>query len=278
MQSIRPFLILLALIGLAILTLQNVSPSLPLVFLGFKTQALPLAVWVVGAVAAGVMTTLAITGLLGLSNQTARPFARPDARATSRRSNTNTRFRPTTDTEQNTEQTSMPDLDWVSQSQNPASATKAAVEANPTANQNPRDWGETRNSLEDWEDWEGYENLEKTAVDPAEPRVDVSAAKRPTTDHESLEEWDDWDDEEDLEAPISAAADRRDVVSRDVGSRDISSGIDEDHAIDDPTPADPPQTDYEVEQEPIASYRSGSLYSYSYQKPSDSGAGMPEDV
>lgn len=60
MSVIRIVLLLLVVGGLAIVTLSNLSPSLPLVFLGIQTPALPLAVWVGGAIAAGVATSFCL--------------------------------------------------------------------------------------------------------------------------------------------------------------------------------------------------------------------------
>lgn len=64
---VRIVLLLMALGGLTIFVLQN-SVSLRLVFLGIKTQALPLGFWMLAAVAAGVLTALAVAWLLQIIN------------------------------------------------------------------------------------------------------------------------------------------------------------------------------------------------------------------
>ncbi|WP_171974830.1 hypothetical protein [Leptolyngbya sp. 'hensonii'] len=64
---VRLILFLLILIGLTLFTLQNWSFSLPLVFLGLQSQSLPLAVWVLAAIAAGATTTLILSLLLRVS-------------------------------------------------------------------------------------------------------------------------------------------------------------------------------------------------------------------
>jgi hypothetical protein len=71
-----PRLIAAALIvaALVILTLQNSSPNLALVFLGWRTVTLPLGVWLSGAIALGVLTTLAIASLVDFG-----PSSRPPA-------------------------------------------------------------------------------------------------------------------------------------------------------------------------------------------------------
>ncbi|MFM7612617.1 MAG: hypothetical protein ACKO4R_00040, partial [Synechococcales cyanobacterium] len=52
--------------GLGILVFQNRSPVLPVVFLGTRSLALPLGVWVVAAIILGAATTGLIYGLVYL--------------------------------------------------------------------------------------------------------------------------------------------------------------------------------------------------------------------
>ncbi len=66
-------LLLVILGGLALLLVQNWSPVLPLVFLGFTTPALPLAVWILISLAAGAGTSLAIASLFKIANYFAQP-------------------------------------------------------------------------------------------------------------------------------------------------------------------------------------------------------------
>lgn len=68
MAVIRLFLLLVVLGGLTLLLVQNFSPVIPLTFLGMKTQALPLAIWILFSTAAGAFTSLLITSLFKLSN------------------------------------------------------------------------------------------------------------------------------------------------------------------------------------------------------------------
>src|SRR6476646_8145169 len=84
MPVIRLLLLLLILVGLAAFTLQNWAFQLPLVFLGKQTLVLPLSVWVLGAIAAGALTTLLFTGLLQLSNTLAIRKVRGRVAAASR--------------------------------------------------------------------------------------------------------------------------------------------------------------------------------------------------
>ncbi len=57
MPVMRIVLLLIIAIALGVLALSNWSPALALVFLGVQTPALPLAVWVGGAIAAGALTS-----------------------------------------------------------------------------------------------------------------------------------------------------------------------------------------------------------------------------
>jgi hypothetical protein len=62
----RTFRLIVALVGGAALVtfaVQNTTPRLALVFLGGRTVALPLAVWLVGAIALGALTALALVSL-----------------------------------------------------------------------------------------------------------------------------------------------------------------------------------------------------------------------
>ena len=57
MPIIQILLLFVLVGGLSLLVLQNLSPVLPIVFLGMKTQALPVAAWILGAIAAGFLTS-----------------------------------------------------------------------------------------------------------------------------------------------------------------------------------------------------------------------------
>jgi len=63
MPAISLVLLLVIGGGLTLFALQNWSPSLSLVFLGMPTPPLPLAVWMLYSLAAGVMTGLSIAAL-----------------------------------------------------------------------------------------------------------------------------------------------------------------------------------------------------------------------
>lgn len=57
MPVLRIVLIVLVVGGLTLFTFSNLSPTLPLVFLGISSPALPLAAWIGIAIAAGAVTS-----------------------------------------------------------------------------------------------------------------------------------------------------------------------------------------------------------------------------
>lgn len=71
-----PIIRLILLLGIAgtllLFALQNWTPSMQLVFLGIRSPAFPLALWVLGAIAAGILTALTIAGLFRLTGFTAK--------------------------------------------------------------------------------------------------------------------------------------------------------------------------------------------------------------
>lgn len=55
-----------------------------LVFLGIRSPAIPVSIWVLGAIASGIVTTLVINTLFGLTGFTARRSVRRPSRTESR--------------------------------------------------------------------------------------------------------------------------------------------------------------------------------------------------
>jgi uncharacterized integral membrane protein len=198
MAIARMFIPLLILAGLALFALQNSSPVLPLVVLGFRTQALPLSIWMLGAIVAGAATTIAVSTLFSLTNFTAV-----------RRSNKN---RPP-----------------VNSYAPPREATERESTNRPWAGawgRNPTRPAESRTRIQD--DWE------------SPPR----------------EEWDDWDE------PSAGGQPGRDRLDDDwdnwEGYTDPQDRV-----------RPPVKTDFEAKQAPAAQQQSGSVYSYSYNKPEE---------
>lgn len=128
MPIIRLILLLGLAGGLFLLVQFNWSP-LPLTFLGLQTPALPLALWILSAIAAGIVTNLLITSLFSLSNYFAVRAARSRSRQTPRQSGFQTRSTP-------------------SESTSYARASTA----------------KTTNDDADWNDWEGYEESRQASA------------------------------------------------------------------------------------------------------------------
>ncbi|MGD1948642.1 MAG: hypothetical protein ACFB14_03235 [Leptolyngbyaceae cyanobacterium] len=126
MVQLITFLLIVA--ALLILVLQNLSPALSLVVLGTPTVALPLSLWLLGAIAAGVILTLVIYQLV----PTKRPYRPMGQRLSDPASEPTNRF-----------------VDA------PSEPAPNQYERQPTGNhQNPydTDW-ETFKAPEQWDDW-----------------------------------------------------------------------------------------------------------------------------
>ncbi|HTL87851.1 MAG TPA: hypothetical protein VL134_00520 [Leptolyngbya sp.] len=81
-MSLLRFVLLIAIVGfLAIFAISNWGVPMSLVFLGMPSIALPLPLWILGAIALGVATTLVITALFGLARVTARRSERQTVRS-----------------------------------------------------------------------------------------------------------------------------------------------------------------------------------------------------
>lgn len=96
MPLIRLVLLLLVGGGLFLFYLQNQSTALPLVFLNVQFFNLPLALWVLTAFAAGILTTLIVAGLASLGTAPtgqARP-RRPRRPESVRQSNSQSFYEP----------------------------------------------------------------------------------------------------------------------------------------------------------------------------------------
>lgn len=245
---VRLALVLAIAGGLVLFALQNLAP-MSLVILGVRSQPLPLAVWVLGAMIAGSLTTLLISGLFTASSAFSAPrLKRPKAKRSPNRSNS---------------------------AANPRNPGKPNSPPPPrTASVMGDDW-EPRPPLEEWEDWEGYEEPAKTTTASSSTAQTSYSGDRysqrqepyaepvdATSSRDEQEVWDDWDEEDE---------DRQDYRDRDTEN---------DRSLDDQTYI-PRRTDFEVRQEPVARQQSGSIYSYSYRSADDredSSVGKTEDV
>ncbi|MEA5566476.1 MULTISPECIES: LapA family protein [unclassified Anabaena] len=91
MAVIRLILLIAIMGGLTLLLVQNWSPVLSLVFLGMRSQPLPLAMWILFSTAAGAGTSLLITSLYKLSNYFEPRQIPSSSNTTSRRSKAKSR-------------------------------------------------------------------------------------------------------------------------------------------------------------------------------------------
>ncbi|MBO3464326.1 LapA family protein [Aetokthonos hydrillicola] len=189
MSVIRLMLLVAVLGALALLLLQNWSPALSLVFLGMRSQQLPLAMWILFSSAAGAVTSLAIASLLNLSSFFAGQ-------------------------KQRTPLKSPPNYKNATANRTSSQETTSRKQPSPstTREEQPR----TNEAFDDWD-----------------------------TDSSSN---DDWDFDENTSTQNSRNTQFQ-------GSKT-----------------------YERQQEPTTSSQSGSVYSYSYQQPKNSGVGKTESV
>jgi uncharacterized integral membrane protein len=159
----RIVLVLLIIGGLVLFALQNWSPPIALVILGFRTLALPLGVWVLGAIGAGALTTAVIAGLTRLS----RPATRREAPRAAKRPAATAGF------------------SWnpAAKSSNPTagSSTRTVFGGNTEARRSD-DWDSSAGQ-DDWEDWEDWEE--------SSPRDRHSASPK-GRDRED-EDWANWE-------------------------------------------------------------------------------------
>lgn len=274
MAGIRFGLILIIAAGLVVFTVQNLSPSLPLVFLAGRTQAFPLAFWLLAAIALGALTTLLIAGLTGLGasarRKTQRPrFTEPSGGASASRTYgfsaaegdrtviqdppPKTAQATAQNTPQNTTQATPQDS---APRRGPASWMPNFGWGSGSSSREKSDWTDAP-SQEEWEDWSGYDEL-----------------NRPDVAHRVMNE--DLDEFYDLEDEFQPSP-QPEARSRPTSDWAAQSPPRSEPAPRTPEP-EPPPRDYEVQQEPKKVYRSGSIYSYSYRNAEETGVGRSEDV
>ena len=235
----RPVFLLVIVVGLTIFALQNVEP-VSLVFLGVRSPAVPLSIWILFTIGVGVVTSLLISGLLAFSNYLSQPRGRTD------RHNGRNTF---------TEDSRKPYA---------ASPPPRKPEIDPRNSRNT----ETQTAS-------GYQTQygTPTGYNARTVQQDVpppnsgnaktyaqAAGSTPADDDE-----DDW---------VSG------------GSKTSSQGSEDDwgfenespssSAVNDVVEANP--RDYEAKQEPQSQSWKGSVYSYGYRDPNQSGVGQTESV
>lgn len=214
--------LLIVLVGGLFIFVQSNGLPVQLTFLGIQTPAIPLGIWILAAIGAGILTSLVLNGLFHLTNRSGQQ----QARARFRRSSSDSSFQP---------DPSSP-FDRFRSDRAPNRSSRA-TEADDDA---------------DWRNWEGYEDRadrQQTVRNTAQ----TEAPPKATQPQEAIDDWersntDDWDDFEDTPRP-------------DAGNSPPQ-----------------PRTNDETRQEPSTTSRSGSVYSYGYRDPRNSGAGRVEPV
>lgn len=236
----RPVFLLVIVVGLTIFALQNVEPALSLVFLGVRSPAVPLSIWILLSMAVGALTSLLISGLLAFSN-----YLSPTRDRTGRSS----RSRPDTFPEDSRTPYTPP-------------PPPRKQEIDPALNR---------------------ENSQTQAAGSYRTEYGTSAGYSARTFYQ---ETPNPDAAKDYAQPgTSQAADDEDDWVSD-GSKSGSQGGDDDWGDDRDFPAGPPVNDvaganprdYEAKQEPKSQSWAGSVYSYGYRDPNQSGVGQTESV
>jgi hypothetical protein len=230
-----------------------------------KTASLPLAIWVLGAIAAGILTSLLFSLLFRLSNFAATREVHTQMRWAARRRG----FRPDATPPQPS-----PDR--------PSSRAATSQRGN-----------NSRTEEEDvaWQNWEGYE--ETVERKPAEEPFGWKRAEQPVDRNVQVDEdeddWerifdDDWS-EADVETQRSTAtatsARNQPSQPEEEDFSDLEDGeLSEAH--EDPRSRQEYQSrerlEFERPQKPRASSRSGSTYSYSYRDSDNPAVGRAESV
>ena len=237
----RPVFLLVIVVGLTIFALQNVEPALSLVFLGVRSPAVPLSIWILLSMAVGALTSLLISGLLAFSNYLS---------ATRDRTGRSSRSRPDTFPE-----------DSRTPYTPPPPPRKQGID--PDLNR---------------------ENTQTQAAGSYRTEYGTSAGYSARTFYQETPNPDAANDYAQPGTYAAAADDEDDWVSD--GSKSGSQGGDDDWGDDRDVP-DRPQVndvaganprDYEAKQEPKSKSWAGSVYSYGYRDPSQSGVGQTESV
>ncbi len=274
MATTRLVVGLLALGILLLLGLQNLSPSLPLVFLGGRTLALPVGIWLVLAILLGVLTTLALNAIVGPLDRgkgprnrykyEPQPFYEPANPSESSRPSEVDRRQEVRSSAEAAARSAAPDGTW-------------------------RDWTNLQSPTQ-WNSWDDHRRPEpepqrspsgppprspSPAPPPAAPRTPLSWFGRRQDNgpdprvQESLREiTDDWDDIE--PRPYRSSG----VSPVEESLEEITEGWDDIDGQPAPTSygSEPrPARDYEVPKPPTQVYRDGSIYSYSYREQAGSG-------
>lgn len=136
-MSLLRLVVLLVVVGsLALFAVQNWFTPMQLVFLGLRSPAFPLPIWVLGAIAAGILTTLVISILFRLNSfTTGRSVRRATATRSSSEPSSSSYYTPPS---------------YTQSVESPRTAWRAAPPSSTT-----EDWGDEDASdwFDDSDDW-----------------------------------------------------------------------------------------------------------------------------
>ena len=236
----RALFLLVTVVGLTIFSLQNVDP-VSLVFLGMRSPAVPLSIWILFSIGVGVVTSLLISGLLGFSNYLSQPRGRND-RNNGRNTFTEDNRTPYAASPPPRKQAIDPDRNSRNTQTQPASGYQTQY-GTPT----------------------GYNarTLQQDVSPPNSGNAKTYAQAAGSTPADDDE--DDW---------VSG------------GSKIDSQGSEDDWGFENESPSssavnddvEPNPREYEAKQEPQSQSWKGSVYSYGYRDPNQSGVGQTESV
>ena len=171
MLLIRLVLLLAIGVSLALFALSNLQP-LSLTFLGISTPALPLSLWILGAIAAGIITNLLINALFSLSNYLTAREVRTQLRQAPRRGTFRT--------------------------QTASTSTQAATD--------PSD------DDADWQDWEGYEEpVDRSRADGPSVKQAAADDTDDDWDSGLDDDWERYESEEPRQSAREATEDEEPV-------------------------------------------------------------------
>ncbi|WP_088892502.1 hypothetical protein [Leptolyngbya ohadii] len=194
-------LLLIAILGaLTLFAVQNLAP-VSLVILGIPTVAFPLSFWVLGAIGAGVLTTILMAGLIEVSRPVSRPASQPKSRPIGDRfSNFRTGGWSAASTEaakSTARRSAARDEDWDSDRDSAAweNWDEPSPRSTPPQTPNPAQQPPIRDREDAaWSDWQGYEESPRRQPPPdAEPipyrenrpPINFEADQRPTSRSQS---------------------------------------------------------------------------------------------
>ncbi len=263
----RLVLLLLLLGALVILVFQNMAP-VGLVIVGVSLPALPLALWVIGAIAAGALTTVILSALIGQGRRSApKRSNRPRRQGDRPTAPTGTPWTPPAWTRPTAtaDPAANPAANPVTAA--PSDSTRAQRAA-PSRDRSPDDDWDVR-PIDDWDDWAAAKPTSTASAQSSaanSPRDDANTPEwryqpptypspfgTPAYEDPTLKDrevWDEWAEEETL----------IDVAYEEPGQSESSA------ASNVAEEALPPRKIVEIQRSPESQDQSGTVYSFSYRR------------